>query len=99
MSPNIPDPNTYTPMHAAASYDQRPVFEYLLSKGGDPNVTDEDGETPLYTVESVGCAKWLVEHGAKADHKNLEGMTVRVEVGNEDRRARQADKDNSTRLV
>ncbi|TFY65048.1 hypothetical protein EVG20_g5733 [Dentipellis fragilis] len=38
--------------------------------GGDVNVTDEDGDTPLYTVENVETARYLVEHGATVDRRN-----------------------------
>lgn len=75
VSPNIPDPHTYTPMHAAASYGHINVLEYLISRGGDVNVTDEDGDTPLYTVETVEVARWLVEHGAIVDCVNEEGIS------------------------
>ncbi|OCH94446.1 ankyrin [Obba rivulosa] len=75
MSPNVPDPNTYTPMHAAASYGHLHVLQYLIAKGGDVNVTDEDGDTPLYVVEDVATARFLVEHGAIADHRNFEGVS------------------------
>lgn len=40
-------------------------------------MTDEDGDTPLYTVETLEVAKWLVEHGARVDHVNIEGISVR----------------------
>ncbi|KAF8322540.1 ankyrin [Clavulina sp. PMI_390] len=75
MSPNAPDPNTYTPMHAAASYGHIELLEYLISRGGDVNVTDEDGDTPIYTVESVQVAQWLVDHGAMVDRRNNEGVS------------------------
>ncbi|KIJ52647.1 hypothetical protein M422DRAFT_26216 [Sphaerobolus stellatus SS14] len=73
FSPNTPDDYTYTPMHAAASYGQIDVLEYLVSKGGDVNIKDEDNETPLFTVESVEVARWLVEHGADIHCCNAEG--------------------------
>jgi len=75
MSPNAPDAYTYTPMHAAASYGHIAVLEYLISKGGDVNVADNDGDTPLYVVESIDAARWLVDHGALVDHRNLEGLS------------------------
>ncbi|KAH9936059.1 ankyrin [Amylocystis lapponica] len=59
MSPNAPDPYTYTPMHAAASYGHLHVLDYLISQGGDVNITDEDGDTPLYVVENVETARYL----------------------------------------
>ncbi|KAI5982322.1 ankyrin repeat-containing domain protein [Pisolithus albus] len=75
ISPNAPDPFTYTPMHAAASYGQLPVLSYLVSQGGDVNVIDEDGDTPLYTVENVETAEWLIRHGAAIDRRNNEGIS------------------------
>ncbi|KAI9000586.1 ankyrin [Trametes punicea] len=75
MSPNIPDPNTYTPMHAAASYGHINVLEYLISRGGDVNVTDNEGDTPLYVVENVETARFLVEHGATINRQNDEGIS------------------------
>jgi ankyrin repeat protein len=63
-------------MHAAASYAHIELLEYLVSAGGDINLADEDGDTPLFTVETVRAAQWLVEHGANAAHMNEEGLTV-----------------------
>lgn len=40
------------------------------------NITDGDGDTPLYTTESVETAKWLVRHGATVDTRNSEGISV-----------------------
>ena len=39
-------------------------------------MVDEDGETPLFVVEDVEVAQYLVTHGAKVDHRNLDGMSV-----------------------
>ncbi|GLB40205.1 putative ankyrin repeats (many copies) [Lyophyllum shimeji] len=75
LDPNIPDPFTYTPMHAAASYGQLAVLEYLISRGGNVNVTDEDGDTPLYTVENVETARFLVDQGAIVHRRNKEGVS------------------------
>ena len=44
--------------------------------GGDVNVTDEDGETPLYTVENIETAQFLVNHGADPAWRNHEGLKV-----------------------
>ena len=48
-----------------------------VSLGGDVNTTDDDGDTPLYTVENVETARYLVEHGATVDRRNNEGIQVR----------------------
>lgn len=47
------------------------------SSGGNVNITDDDGDTPLYTVESIDTARYLVDHGAAVDHRNNEGVSVR----------------------
>jgi hypothetical protein len=44
--------------------------------GGDVNVSDDDGDTPLYTVENVQTARFLVEKGAIVARQNLEGVSV-----------------------
>ncbi len=49
---------------------------HVYDVGGDVNVTDEDGDTPLYTVETLEVATWLVEHGAIVDRVNSEGISV-----------------------
>ncbi|KAI0314614.1 hypothetical protein OF83DRAFT_1063551, partial [Amylostereum chailletii] len=63
------------PRHAAASYGHLHILEYLISKGGDVNVVDNDGDTPLYTVETVETARFLVEHGAIVRRQNHEGVS------------------------
>ncbi|ORX39870.1 ankyrin repeat-containing domain protein [Kockovaella imperatae] len=76
FSPNEKDHNSYTPMHAAASYAHLELFEYLLSKGGNINLPDEDGETPLFTVETMEAARFLVEKGADVNWENEEGLVA-----------------------
>ena len=52
--------------------------------GGDVNVTDEDGDTPLYVVENVETARFLVERGAVINRQNSEGLSVRAITLNDD---------------
>ncbi|KAI9305459.1 ankyrin repeat-containing domain protein [Cunninghamella echinulata] len=72
---NEKDEYGYTPIHAAVSYNQKDVLEYLLSHGGDANVEDFDKDTPLYVCETVEMAKFLIKHGANAYHRNNEGVS------------------------
>ncbi|KAG6830643.1 hypothetical protein H0H92_015540 [Tricholoma furcatifolium] len=65
------------PLHAAASYGQLDILAFLISRGGNVNITDADGDTPLYTVENIETARFLVEHGAIIDRRNAEGISVR----------------------
>ncbi|KAG6844125.1 hypothetical protein H0H87_009612 [Tephrocybe sp. NHM501043] len=75
LHPNVPDPFSYTPLHAAASYGHIDVLAFLLSRGGDVNITDDDGDTPLFTVENIETARFLVDHGAHIHHRNHEGIS------------------------
>lgn len=76
VSPNALDENAYSPLHAAASWNHPEILSYLVEKGGDINITDDDGETPLYVVETVGMARLVVELGGNPNHRNGDGMTV-----------------------
>jgi ankyrin repeat protein len=65
------------PRHAAASYAHLELLAYLLTVGGDINLTDDEGETPLFTVETMEAAQFLVAQGANVSQQNEEGQNVR----------------------
>ena len=44
------------------------------------NIADNDGDTPLYTVENLETARFLVQHGAVVARHNIEGISVRILV-------------------
>ncbi|KAG6895338.1 hypothetical protein C0992_001760 [Termitomyces sp. T32_za158] len=43
--------------------------------GGNVDITDSDGDTPLYTAENIDTARFLVEHGATIDRRNADGVS------------------------
>lgn len=53
-----------------------PFILKVFCPGGDVNITDSDGDTPLYTVETIETARFLVQHGAIVDRTNNEGISV-----------------------
>ena len=65
-------------MHAAVSYNHLSLLRSLAKNhGGDVNIQDAEGDTPLFVVETVEAARVLVEElGADADHRNSNGLTV-----------------------
>ncbi|ANB13000.1 hypothetical protein AWJ20_1278 [Sugiyamaella lignohabitans] len=79
-TPADKDANGYTPIHAAASYGHIELLRYLINEaGGDINITDEDGDTPLHTVESVETAKFIIEElKGSPNAENDEGQTVSI---------------------
>ncbi|TNY22406.1 ankyrin repeat-containing domain protein [Rhodotorula diobovata] len=74
-SPNSFDDNSYSPLHAAASWAHADILRFLVQHGGDINLADSDGDTPLYVVESVPMARLVVELGGDPHHVNAEGLT------------------------
>ncbi|KAK6544398.1 hypothetical protein TWF694_001094 [Orbilia ellipsospora] len=75
---NSKDPNGYTPIHAAASYGHLDLLRTLVNEhGGDINIRDDDGDTPLFTAETVEVAKCIVEElGGDWTCSNDEGVTA-----------------------
>ncbi|KAJ3114871.1 hypothetical protein HDU96_001532 [Phlyctochytrium bullatum] len=85
IHPNTKDENGYTAIHAAASYGHIGLLEYLLANGGDPNVTDNDGDTPLFFSEIASIANCLLQHGADATIRNHDGYLA-IETASEEER-------------
>ncbi|RCK66822.1 hypothetical protein Cantr_02854 [Candida viswanathii] len=85
FTPNAKDPNGYTPIHAAASYGHINLLQYLIDNGGDINIQDNEGDTPLHHVEDVKTAKYLIEK-LKADYKvkNNDGLTAQQYIEEDD---------------
>lgn len=49
----------------------------MQTHGGNANVTDGDGDTPLFAAETVDAARCLVEElGADLGHRNDAGLTA-----------------------
>ncbi|KAI5965290.1 uncharacterized protein KGF55_001510 [Candida pseudojiufengensis] len=82
---NSKDPNGYTPIHAAVSYGYIDLLNYLLENGGNINIQDNEGDTPLHHVEDLKIAKYLIEK-LKADYKikNNDGLTAQEFIEEED---------------
>jgi len=73
------DAHGYSLLHAAASYAQLPLLRALVNDyKANVNITDEDGETPLFVAETVQVARCLVEElGVDISIRNDEGQTTR----------------------
>ena len=72
------DDHGYSLLHAAASYNHLDLLRTLVNEFHvDVNITDEDGETPLFVVETVEAAQCLLED-LKADPtiKSSEGLSA-----------------------
>lgn len=55
--------------------DQGYIYSYLW-KCRPANSGDSDGDTPLMHCEDTRAAEWLLEHGAKVDQTNNDGVNV-----------------------
>ena len=76
------DNHGYSLLHAAASYNHLDLLRTLVNEFHvDVNVKDEDGETPLFVVETVEAAQVLIEElGADTAIKNSEGETAEEKI-------------------
>jgi hypothetical protein len=76
------DDHGYSVMHAAASYNHLELLRTLVNEFQvSIDLKDEDGETALFVVETVDCAKLLVEEiHADITIRNHEGKTAREKV-------------------
>lgn len=85
ITANTPDPNGYTAMHAAAAYGHIDLLRRLTKEfGGDINIKDSDGDTPLHHTEDINTAKCLIEElGCDFNIANSEGKTA-LQVAEED---------------
>lgn len=79
---SLQDAHGYSMLHAAASYNHLDILRQLISEFHvDPNLTDEDGETALFVVETIQAAQILVEDlGIDMDVKNTEGLTAEQKI-------------------
>ena len=76
------DAHGYSILHAVASYNHLDLLRAMINEFDvDVNIRDEDGETPLFVVETVEAAQVLVEE-LKADMmlKNHEGLTAEEKI-------------------
>ncbi|KAI4129463.1 MAG: hypothetical protein LQ338_002244 [Usnochroma carphineum] len=79
------DQHGYSLLHAAASYNHHDLLRTLVHEfHADPNIKDEDAETPLFAAETVETARILVEElHCDLQHKNDEGMTAEEKIRRE----------------
>ncbi|KAF2771717.1 hypothetical protein EJ03DRAFT_268200 [Teratosphaeria nubilosa] len=79
------DAHGYSLVHAAASYEHADLLNALVRDFNvDANIKDEDGETALFSVESVAMAKALLDLGVDQRLKNIEGQTAAEKLDDED---------------
>ncbi|KAL8697334.1 MAG: hypothetical protein Q9201_007172 [Fulgogasparrea decipioides] len=79
------DEHGYSLLHAAASYNHCGLFRTLVHEFHvDPNIKDEDGETPLFVAETVEAAKILIEElHCDPAQKNDEELTAEEKIRSE----------------
>ncbi|TQV93875.1 hypothetical protein V2A60_003965 [Cordyceps javanica] len=78
------DEHGYSLVHAAASYNHLDLLRALVNElNVDVNLQDEDNETALFVVETVGAAKTLLELGVDIQHRSLEGLTAAEKIEGE----------------
>lgn len=70
-----------TTLSWAAAREDLEVVQQLLKRGSDPNKADTFGNTPSHhCCTSTACLKALLDAGADAGAKNVEGYTILVKL-------------------
>jgi ankyrin repeat protein len=77
------DSQGFTPLHFAAQEYLPEIAQVLVGRGADPNAIDEDGNSVLHRTISCSrgrddIARLLLDHGARDDLPNHEGVTPRA---------------------
>lgn len=81
---SLQDNHGYSLLHAAASYNHNSLMRTLVNEFHvDTNIKDEDGETPLFVVETLEAARLLEQMGADLTIKNAEGVTAEQKIRDE----------------
>lgn len=76
-----------TAMREAAAHGHEEILELLLAAGGDPEIPDRYGWTPLLSATQeghTGCVKFLLDAGAEVDRTNDLGRSALWEAAGKD---------------
>ncbi len=74
---NASDAFGWTFLHYAVSRNNIEAINFIVKNGGDIELKNEDGETPLFTatvLENLDAMKALIKLGAKIDTRNSLGI-------------------------
>lgn len=80
---NLTDTNGWTALHYAANNNNISAINYLLSKKANPNITAQDGMTPLQLAIRSGysaCAEALVQGGAISSSYEASSSSNEMEI-------------------
>lgn len=72
---NAQDKYGFTALHNAMPEEEFEIIEYLIEKGADVEIQNEDGVTPLHLAAFTKTALILLEHGADINQKDNRGNT------------------------
>ena len=87
LNVNAADENGYTLLHAASSYNQMGIMQFLLSQNVNVHAVDSDGDSALHYAGTAQTTQFLIQVAkANPSLQNAEGKTalqVKVEEVNE----------------
>ncbi len=76
---NKKNPDAMTPLNLAAEQDQYMIAKFLLEKGADPLLGDNENSGPIHLAAIVGSFRvldLLIENGVDIDHQDDNGLTA-----------------------
>ena len=72
---NTPDCRGRTPLSWASARGDTPTIRTLLAHGADPNLPNNEGNSPLHYVKNAASAQLLLDHGADIHARNVHRAT------------------------
>lgn len=81
---NRKDKDANTAMHYAAASGNAECVKYLISKGGEVNIRNNKGETPLMKAANIDVMKVLLDNNANINVRDSNGNTLIHNTNNHD---------------
>jgi len=90
ISLNTPDQSGWYPLHLAAGHNNKDMVKLLLEKGGDVNVKDSQGNTPLAWAREMNASEIIRDLEQKGAVADKEWHGEKLELKTNDQRAAEA---------
>ncbi len=79
LSPDITNNERFTALHYAAYHNECDIVELLLKYNADPDIIDDNLETPIFMTHDIPIIRMLLAKNANIEIRNRKGYTVLID--------------------